>query len=100
MVYVIGVPVPTNDPSVDVGTMQSNCTAIDTWTATDHLAISASATGQHKQITFASNNPPAVPTTPPILFTSIQDGNGNTLSGSHSRVIFLFRVECTSPIAI
>lgn len=82
------IPNPTDAPSADVGRMQTNSSSISSILAVDHIGFNKSQGGQHLQVTFGSNNPPAVPTSIPILFTNTQDGNGNTLPGSLAQLFF------------
>lgn len=88
MTYTPGIPVPTNDPSVDAPVMQQNSIAINNWVQVDHVGFNNASSGQHKQVTFQSNNVPSIPTTPPVLFTNIQDGAGNNLPGGIAELFF------------
>ncbi len=62
--------------------VRNNFGNYNTVVSVDHVAPNASGQGQHKQVTFnAANVPAAGTTTPPILFTNIQDGAGTALPG-------------------
>jgi len=86
--YSPAIPNPPNDPADDVSIMQTNAESISSILAVDHVGFNLSAGGQHKQITFNSNNPPAPPVSPPVLFTNNQDGAGNNLPGSLAELFF------------
>ncbi len=68
--YDGNIPNPPADPADDVGQMQINSASISSLLAVDHVGFNVAGGGQHKQVTFNSNNVPASPTTPPILFTN------------------------------
>ena len=72
--YNNGIPAANNNPSTDQPNMKTNTDAIDTLLAIDHVSFNTASGGTHKQVTFSSNNIPATPVSPPILFT-------NTVSG-------------------
>lgn len=76
------IPAANNDPADDQPLMQANFANINSYVQVDHINPAATGAGQHKQVTFNSNNVPTPPTSPPILFTNIQDGAGNALPGS------------------
>lgn len=84
------LPNPPNDPADDVDQMQTNSASISSLIAIDHTGFNVALGGTHKQVTFASDNPPAVPTTPPVLFTNTQDGAAapNTLPGGIPGLFF------------
>lgn len=86
--YSSTTPNPPNDPADDVGIMQTNAGSISTIIAVDHVGFNVSGGGQHKKVTFNSNNPPASPVSPPVLFTNIVDGAGNALPGSLAELFF------------
>lgn len=67
--YNPAIPNPPDAPSADVAIMQSNAGAISTVIARDHVGFNVLLSGRHKQVTFAQNNVPTVPTSPPVLFT-------------------------------
>lgn len=62
-------PASGDAPSADQGPMQTNFASLNTYLIVDHVAFSDAQYGMHKQVTFGSNNVPAVPTSPPVLFT-------------------------------
>jgi hypothetical protein len=71
--YVPNVPLATNNPSVDQPNMETDTNAVLAWVAVDHVGFNVSSpevSGQHLQVTFNSNNVPATPTSPPVLFTN------------------------------
>ena len=71
--------------------MQQNFASINTYLQVDHTNPSANVSGgagQHKQVTFNGSNVPSVPTSPPILFTNIYDGQGNALPGSLAQLFY------------
>ena len=90
--FITGIPASNDNPSVDQPNMQSNNDAIYNFANVDLIgftpAASAGTTGQHRQVTFSVNNPPSLPTTPPILFTNTQDGYGNNLPASLAQLFF------------
>ncbi|SRR5260221_6787360 len=89
--YNLNIPLATNSPSVDQPPMKVNTNAIQTILGVDHYNFNvASATpgGMHQQVTFPANNVPAVPTTPPVLFTNVQDGAGNALPNSIAELFY------------
>jgi hypothetical protein len=64
--YELGVPVPTNNPAQDVGSMQSNTNAISNIISTDHIGFNvAGNSGCHDQANFiiTSNSGPTAPST-------------------------------------
>lgn len=68
--YNPAIPNPPDAPSDDVGIMQTNAAAISNLIVVDHIGFNVLQAGQHKKVTFAGINVPAVPTTPPVLFTN------------------------------
>jgi hypothetical protein len=75
MSYTLGIPAANNNPSADQPLMLGNFTAINNWTVVDHIGFNTGDfTGQHLQVTFATN-PNFIPTPPnqsannSILFT-------------------------------
>lgn len=68
--YNLGIPAAANDPSVDQPDMLENNDAIPAILAIDHVTFNNAGSGQHKQVTFPSNNVPTLPTNPPVLFTN------------------------------
>lgn len=77
------IPAANNDPADDQPGMQTNFANINSYVQVDHTNPSlGTGAGQHKQVTFQSNNPPSSPVSPPVLFTNTQDGAGNNLPGS------------------
>lgn len=73
--YNPSLPNPPNDPADDVPGMQVNSASIAGLVSTDHVGFNVAGGGQHKQVTFNSNNVPAVfPVTPPVLFTDVVAG--------------------------
>lgn len=64
------VPAANNYPGDDQQPMQTNFSNINQYVQVDHTNPAATGAGQHKQVTFNSNNVPAVPTAPPVLFTN------------------------------
>jgi hypothetical protein len=53
--YNENIPNPPNNPSNDVGIMQTNAQAIDSIIAVDHVGFNTDNGGSHNQITFAKN---------------------------------------------
>lgn len=90
MTYPINVNIPAaaNDPADDQPEMKTNFSNINSYLQVDHTNPAATGAGQHKQVTFNSNNVPSIPTSPPVLFTNTQDGAGNTLPGSVPELFF------------
>lgn len=84
--------IPTANQNLDFsqGQLLSNNAGLDTVFGIDHSLFSdaTSNKGFHKKVTFSSNNVPVVPTTPPVLFTNIQDGAGNALPGAVPQLFF------------
>jgi hypothetical protein len=64
------VPASNNDPSTDQPDMLTNAQSISSIIAQDHVGFNTDGSGWHNQVTFASNNIPASPTSPPVLFTN------------------------------
>lgn len=65
-----GIPASGNNPSSDQPIMLQNNVASEGIIAVDHIGYNASGGGQHKQVTFNSNNTPSTfPVSPPVLFT-------------------------------
>jgi len=69
-------------PAVSQPTMQSNFASIKTLIDIDHVDFGNAKYGMHDQVTFAANNVPAVPTSPPVLFTNGSPGALYFYSGS------------------
>lgn len=90
MTYPINtnIPAANNYPGDDQPIMQQNFANINGYVQVDHTNPAAVGAGEHKQVTFFSNNTPAVPTSPPVLFTSLQDGAGNALPGALPQLFF------------
>lgn len=86
--YNLGIPASGNNPSTDQPNMLTNNDNIPTLIAVDHVNFNTSGSGQHNQVTFHANNPPAVPTVPPVLFTNTSDGNGNALPAGLTELFF------------
>lgn len=86
--YNPSIPATNDDPADDQPLMQANFASINTLINVDHVGFSNAKYGQHNQVTFATSNPPSVPTTPPVLFTNIVDGAGNMLPGSLAELFF------------
>jgi len=84
----VNIPAANNDPADDQPLMQQNFSNINGYLQVDHTNPSATGAGQHKQVTFNSNNVPSLPTSFPTLFTNNQDGGGNNLPGSVSELFF------------
>lgn len=72
--YSPTIPNPPDDPADDVSQMQTNSASIFGLIAIDHVGFNLTNGGQHQQVTFNSNNVPAVPTIPPVLFTQLVNG--------------------------
>jgi hypothetical protein len=75
--YNLGIPASNHNPSVDQPDMLENNDNISALIAVDHVTFNSGAgatSGHHLQVTFDSNNPPAVPTAPPVLFTNTVAG--------------------------
>jgi len=91
MSFPINTSIPNaNDyPGDDQPGMQTNFANINSYLSIDHVQAGLSGNGFHKEVTFNSNNVPAVfPVTPPVLFTNNQDGAGNALPGSLSELFY------------
>lgn len=86
--YITGIPASNHNPSSDQPNMLINTNSIAQYVAVDHVPFNTATSGQHEQVTFNANNVPSVPTSPPVLFTNIQDGAGNTLPGSIPELFF------------
>lgn len=69
--YNPSLPNPPDDPGDDVAGMQINAASINSIIAVDHVGFNVAGGGEHKQVTFNSNNVPSVPTSPPVLFTNL-----------------------------
>jgi hypothetical protein len=69
------IPAAGNNPSNDQPIMQENFANINSYLQVDHTNPVDSDAGEHKQVTFAENNVPALPTIPPVLFTNTVAGN-------------------------
>lgn len=65
------LPNPPNDPADDVDQMQINSQSISDLISVDHVGFNDPSGGTHDQVTFSSNNTPATPTNPPVLFTKL-----------------------------
>lgn len=73
--YTIGVPNPPNNPSVDVGSMQTNTNTISLWVAVDHVRFNNTTAGLHNQVTFSMNQAiTGVGDGVSRLFANIQNG--------------------------
>lgn len=68
--YVLGIPNGSHAPATDRPNMTSNNDNIATYVGIDHVPFNTTGSGQHEQVTFAANNVPGAPTTPPVLFTN------------------------------
>jgi len=86
--YNLGIPNAPDNPSTDQPNMKTNNDNIATYVSVDHVAFNTAGSGQHNQVTFNANNPPASPTTPPILFVNDRDGAGNILPSSLSELFY------------
>jgi|ERR1700755_2821456 len=64
------IPAANNDPADDQPLMLINNSSTSGLVAVDHVGFNVTAGGFHKQITFASNNVPSPPASPPVLFTN------------------------------
>jgi len=69
--YFQNIPNGPNNPSQDQPNMKTNTNSIFSIWAIDHITFGNASNGQHAQVTFASNNTPNIPTTPPVLFTKL-----------------------------
>lgn len=72
--YNLGIPASNNNPSTDQPNMLTNNNNIATYVAIDHVGFNVSGSGQHNQVTFAANNVPVPPVSPPVLFTNTVAG--------------------------
>lgn len=76
--YNLGIPASGNNPSQDQPNMQNNNDNIGSYVSVDHIGFTSSGdtgiSGHHKQVTFDNNYVPAVPTSPPVLFTNTVQG--------------------------
>ena len=86
--YNTGVPAANNNPSVDQPEMLINTASINSLLAIDHVAFNTAGGGRHNQVTFNANNPATLPANPPVLFTNIQDGNGNNLPNALAQLFY------------
>lgn len=86
--YNLNIPAASHSPSTDQPNMLTNNNNIATYVAVDHVPFNTSGSGQHEQVTFNANNVPSIPTSPPVLFTNIQDGAGNNLPGSIPEIFY------------
>src|SRR5271156_6702184 len=80
--YNLNIPAANHAPATDQPNMETNNNNIATYVAVDHVPFNTGGSGQHEQVTFNANNIPSVPTSPPVLFTNVQDGAGNNLPNS------------------
>ena len=71
-------PASNDKPANDQAPMQSNFASIKTLIDVDHVDFANGQYGQHNQVTFATNNVPSVPTSPPILFTDLPTNHSGT----------------------
>lgn len=69
--YNLGIPDAPDNPSTDQPLMKVNNDNIATYVAVDHVAFNTTGSGKHNQVTFQNNNIPAIPTSPPVLFTTL-----------------------------
>lgn len=91
--YNTNIPFSTHNPSDDQPLMLTNTNSTAQWVAIDHVGFDpggGATSGQHKQVTFNSNNVPSVPTSPPVLFTNTVGSlpqlffySGNAASGQN-----------------
>ena len=68
------IPAANNAPALDQPQMLINNQSTAGYVAVDHVGFGQTGNGQHKQVTFNANNVPAVPTSPPVLFTNTVAG--------------------------
>jgi hypothetical protein len=88
LTYTRGRPSGSISPAAQRSSMTiNNDSNQDIWEE-DHYGFNDNNGGTHQQVTFSGNNVPAVPTTPPVLFTNTQDGHGNNLAGSIPGLFF------------
>jgi hypothetical protein len=94
MSYPIDTTIPAagNFPGDDQPLMQTNFANISSYLQVDHTNPSATNAGQHKEVTFASNNVPTPPVSPPVLFT-------NTVSPSTIPQLFWYSGSSTASSA-
>lgn len=77
--------------------IRNNFSNYNTVVSVDHVAPNAAGQGEHQQVTFnAVHVPAAGTTTPPILFTNIQDGAGNALPGSLAQLFYYTGLDAKS----
>jgi hypothetical protein len=69
-------PAVNMPPSQSQPLMVQNFASTQGILAVDHVTFNNETGGQHKQVTFTSNNLPTVPTEPPVLFTMPNIGGG------------------------
>lgn len=70
--YSPSIPAANNDPADDQPLMQQNFASTSGLINVDHVGFNTAGGGRHNQVTFDSNNVPAIfPVTPPVLFTDI-----------------------------
>lgn len=83
--YIQPLPIPTHDPSVDVGNMATNTDSIAAYVAVDHVGfgVTGLANGTHKQVTFSNVSSPSTPTDPASILYTKND------SASHPQLFFL-----------
>lgn len=95
--YFPAIPNPPNDPGDDVANMQTNSASISGLISEDHVPFNAIGGGFHEQVTFYANNPPgSFPVIPPVIFTNIVDGVGNSLPGSVPQSFFYSGIQANS----
>lgn len=71
--YNNNVPFSSNDPADDQPQMLLNTQSISSWCNIDHYGYKNANGGLHRQVTFAGNNVPSTPVSPPVLFTQISN---------------------------
>lgn len=81
-------PNASDDPADSQPQMNTNFASLSSLIGVDHVSFNIPGGGQHEQITFNANNPPSVPTTPPVMFINSVDGAGNALPGGLSQLFF------------
>lgn len=82
--FFSNIPQPQDQPSVSQGEILQNFTALGrpdgaggSWTTQDHYGFGTGTDGEHKQVTFANVEAPAVPANPASILYTKNDAFAN-----------------------
>lgn len=81
-----GIPAENNDPADDQPLMQENFSNISSYLAIDHILAGATGNGFHKQVTYYTENTPAMPTDPTSVAFTAQGSSLSVAIGSATTV--------------